>query len=83
MVLDDLRDITFLNDHQDVLQSTDIPAEFGSSMTGQWAKLKDLYAVPFIVTTNYTSPHTHRKPKSKRKDRTRGQVRQLEHAHGK
>ena len=32
------------------------PLRFGSSATGQWAELKDLYAIPIVATTNYTYP---------------------------
>ena len=53
LVLDDLRDLQFLTDHQDALQGKyDTLVEFGSSPTGMAAYELDLYCFPVVATIN-------------------------------
>lgn len=58
VVLDDLRDLQFLVDHQDKLQGKyNSSVEFGSTPGGQCAYFRDLYAVPVVATANYSTKH--------------------------
>ena len=53
LVLDDVRDLQFLSDHQDKLQGKyDSRVEFASTPGGTCAYTKYLYAVPIVVTFN-------------------------------
>ena len=51
LVLDDLRDLIFLSNHQEKIQSTGV-VEFASTPGGQCAYKKDLYRLPIVVTVN-------------------------------
>ena len=56
LVLDDVRDLQFLVDHQDKLQGKyNARVEFASTPGGQCSYSKDLFAVPIVVTCNYTT----------------------------
>ena len=56
LVLDDVRDLAFLNEHQDKLQGKYTgPVEFGSTAGGTCAFLRDLFAVPVVATVNNTT----------------------------
>ena len=53
LVLDDVRDLKFLSNHQDKLQGKyDSRVEFASTPGGTCAYKKYLYAVPTVVTFN-------------------------------
>ena len=52
VVLDDVRDLSFLHFHQEKLQGKDEPVEFASSPCGKEAYSKDLYCLPIVVTIN-------------------------------
>ena len=56
IVLDDLRDLLFLHSHQDKIQGKyDSEVEFASTAGGTCAYYKDLFAVPFVATINYST----------------------------
>jgi hypothetical protein len=56
IVLDDLRDLLFLHNHQDKVQGKyDSEVEFASTQGGTCAYTKDLFAVPFVATINYST----------------------------
>ena len=56
VVLDDLRDLLFLHHHQDKVQGKyDSEVEFGSTQGGTCAYYKDLFAIPFVATVNYST----------------------------
>lgn len=56
VVLDDLRDLLFLHHHQDKVQGKyDSEVEFASTQGGTCAYCKDLFAVPFVATVNYST----------------------------
>ena len=56
VVLDDLRDMSFLVCHQDKIQGKyDALVEFASSPCGESAYTLDLYAVPFAATANFST----------------------------
>ena len=56
LVLDDVRDLTFLVENQEKLQSKyDAKLEFGTTPSGQHAFFKWLWRVPVVVTANYTT----------------------------
>ena len=56
LVLDDVRDLKFLSDHQDKLQGKyDSLVEFASTPGGTCAYTKYLYAVPTVVTLNHST----------------------------
>ena len=58
VVLDDLRDLRFLVNHQDKLQGKyNAAVEFGSTPGGQCAFFRDLFAVPVVATANYSTEH--------------------------
>jgi len=53
LVLDDVRDLEFLSEHQEKLQGKYTgPVEFGSTAGGTCAYWRDLYRVPVVVTVN-------------------------------
>lgn len=56
IVLDDVRDLAFLADHQDKLQGKyDSLVEFGSTPGGQCTYYKYLFRTPLVVTANYST----------------------------
>lgn len=56
VVLDDVRDLAFLANHQEKLQGKyDSLVEFASTQGGTCAYAKDLFAVPMAVTINYST----------------------------
>ena len=53
LVLDDVRDLSFLSEHQDKLQGKYTgPVEFASTAGGTCAYWRDLFKVPVVVTVN-------------------------------
>ena len=60
LVLDDVRDLTFLSDHQEKLQGKySGPVEFGSSPCGERAYWRDLFRVPVVVSVNDSTKNLH------------------------
>ena len=56
LILDDVRDMQFVVQHQEKLQGKyDSLVEFASTPGGALAYTKDLFAVPVVVTANYTT----------------------------
>ena len=56
LILDDVRDLAFLANHQEKLQGKyDSLVEFASTQGGTCAYTKDLFAVPVVVTINYST----------------------------
>lgn len=56
LVLDDVRDLAYLTEHQDKLQGKyDARVEFASTPGGTCAYAKYLFAVPTVVTCNYST----------------------------
>ena len=56
VVLDDVRDLEFLAQHQHILQGKyDERVEFASTPGGQCAYRRWLYRVPFVATVNYST----------------------------
>lgn len=56
LVLDDIRDLQFLVDHQDKIQGKyNAELEFASTPGGGLAYWKDLFAVPVVATCNETT----------------------------
>ena len=56
LVLDDVRDLQFLVDHQEKLQGKyDCLVEFGSTAGGTCAYSVDLFGVPVIATVNMST----------------------------
>ena len=56
VILDDVRDLEFISQHQHVLQGKyDERVEFASTPGGQCAYKRWLYRVPFVVTVNYST----------------------------
>ena len=56
IVLDDVRDLQFLADHQHALQGKyDSEVEFASAPGGQCAYSHDLYAIPMVATVNLST----------------------------
>ena len=56
LILDDIRDLSFLKDHQHVLQGKyDGLVEFGSTPGGTCAYTKYLFKVPTVVTFNFST----------------------------
>ena len=54
VILDDVRDLAFLANHQEQLQGKyDTRVEFASAQGGTCVYRKDLFAVPFVATVNY------------------------------
>ena len=53
LVLDDVRDVLFLSNHQEKLQGKySGPVEFASTAGGTCAYWRDLYCIPVVVTVN-------------------------------
>ena len=53
IILDDLRDMAFLTQHQEKIQGKyDLLVEFGTTPGGTCAYKKDLFAVPVVATAN-------------------------------
>ena len=60
LVLDDLRNLQFLSDHQDKLQgSYDRLLEFASTTGGTCAFWRDLYRIPVVATVNNDTKNLH------------------------
>ena len=56
LVLDDVRDLQFIVDHQEKLQGKyDCLVEFGSTTGGTCAYRLDLFRIPVVVTVNYST----------------------------
>jgi hypothetical protein len=56
IVLDDVRDLQFLADHQEKLQGKyNALVEFASTPGGTCAHFKDMFAVPIAITVNYST----------------------------
>ena len=56
IIFDDLRDLTWLTDHQDKIQGKyNAILEFGSSPGGQCAYYKYLFKVPMVATCNFST----------------------------
>ena len=56
VILDDVRDLKFLVAHQEKLQGKyDHEVEFASTPGGQCSFKRDLFAIPMVVTVNYTT----------------------------
>ena len=57
LILDDVRDLQFLVDHQEKLQGKySAPVEFANDTPGgTCAYWKDMFAVPVVVTANFTT----------------------------
>ena len=56
LVLDDVRDLQFLVDHQEKLQGKyDCLVEFGSTAGGTCAYHRDLFGVPVVATINHST----------------------------
>ncbi|CAE7842799.1 unnamed protein product, partial [Symbiodinium necroappetens] len=60
IILDDVRDMAFLADHQDKLQGKyDSRVEFATTPGGTCAFRKYLFAIPIAVTVNYSTANLH------------------------
>ena len=60
LVLDDVRDLTFLSEHQEKLQGKySGSVEFASTPGGQCAYWRDLFRVPVVVTVNNSTKNLH------------------------
>ena len=60
LVLDDVRDLTFLSEHQEKLQGKYSGAvEFASTPGGKCAYWRDLFKVPVVVTVNDSTKNLH------------------------
>ena len=58
IVLDDVRDFSFLVLHQEKLQAkSDALVEFASTPGGQCAFTKWLHRIPIVVTANHSTAH--------------------------
>ena len=56
LVLDDVRDLQFLVNHQEKLQGKyDCLVEFGSTAGGTCAYHRDLFGVPVVATINFST----------------------------
>jgi hypothetical protein len=56
LILDDVRDLAFLSDHQEKLQGKyDVSVEFGSTAGGTCKYDRVLFAVPIAVTANFST----------------------------
>jgi hypothetical protein len=56
IILDDVRDLSFLADHQEKLQGKyDALVEFASTQGGTCAYTKDLFQIPIVATINYST----------------------------
>lgn len=60
LVLDDVRDLQFLVNHQEKLQGKyDCLVEFGSTAGGTCAYHRDLFGVPVVATINFSTKNLH------------------------
>ena len=60
LVLDDVRDLAFLSEHQEKLQGKYAGAvEFASTAGGTCAFWRDLYGIPVVVTVNNATKNLH------------------------
>ena len=60
LVLDDIRDLTFLVEHQEKLQGKyNRLVEFGTTTGGTCAYWRDLFKVPVVVTVNNDTKNLH------------------------
>ena len=60
LVLDDLRDLQFLSEHQDKLQGKySGVVEMATTPSGQYAYEKDFYRLPVVVTVNNDTKNLH------------------------
>ena len=60
IILDDIRDLTFLSNNQDKLQGKyDTMVEFASTRGGTCAYVKWLFQVPIAATANYDTKNLH------------------------
>ena len=60
LVLDDVRDLMFISDHQEKLQGKyDTRVEFASTPGGVCSFSKYLFACPTVVTLNYSTQNLH------------------------
>jgi hypothetical protein len=60
LVLDDVRDLEFLSEHQEKLQGKYTgPVEFASTAGGTCAYWRDLYGVPVVATVNNATRNLH------------------------
>lgn len=58
VILDDVRNLQFVVNHQEKLQGKyDAAVEFGSTPGGMCAYFHNLFQVPFVVTCNYSTLH--------------------------
>jgi hypothetical protein len=58
LILDDVRDLMFVVNNQEKLQGKyDALVEFASTPGGALSYSKDLFAVPTVVTVNYSTKH--------------------------
>ena len=58
LILDDVRDLTFVVHHQDKLQGKyKREVEFASTPGGQCVYAKDMFAVPIVITINNSTEH--------------------------
>ena len=56
IILDDVRDMEFLTDHQEKIQGKyDALVEFATTPGGTCSYVKDLFAVPIVVTVNHST----------------------------
>ena len=56
LVLDDVRDLLWVVTHQEKLQAKyDVDVEFGTTPGGTCAYKRDMFAVPIVVTINYST----------------------------
>ena len=56
VVLDDVRDLQFLSDHQEKLQGKyNALVEFATTPGGTCAFVKDMFALPIVITINYST----------------------------
>ena len=60
LILDDVRDYEWLVLQQDKLQGKyDTPVEFSTTPGGELAFVRDLFAIPIVVTTNFSTRNRH------------------------
>ena len=56
LILEEMRDLQFIIDHQEKLQGKyDALVEFGSTPGGVCAFKKDLFAIPIVITINFST----------------------------
>ena len=60
LILDDVRDLQFLVNHQEKLQGKyDAQVEFASTPGGTCAYAKYLFALPTVITANFSTRNRH------------------------